>query len=179
MKFLIDMNLSPLWAPFLAGHGYEGVHWSAIGDVSAPDSEILQYAAEYGYVVFTHDLDFGMLLAAPKLLRPSVIQVRSQDVMPSALNSRSTRARPLTAPSCDRQISRCEYSATKTRTQARGLCDRLDSLLPESIYRSGRSALETRFCNAQRILLVSTVGGKWVRRPGDLGANHDRPRALI
>jgi hypothetical protein len=23
MKFLIDMNLSPLWVPFLAGEGFE------------------------------------------------------------------------------------------------------------------------------------------------------------
>jgi predicted nuclease of predicted toxin-antitoxin system len=92
MKFLIDMNLSPLSSPFLAGHGYEGVHWSAIGDVSAPDSEILQYAAEHSRVVFTHDLDLGMLLAARKLLRPSVIQVRCQDVMPSAIGKTVVRA---------------------------------------------------------------------------------------
>jgi predicted nuclease of predicted toxin-antitoxin system len=92
MKFLIDMNLSPLWAPFLANHGLAGVHWSTIGDISAPDSEIFQYAAEHGYVVFTHDLDFGMLLAAGKLCRPSVIQVRSQDVLPSAIGETVVRA---------------------------------------------------------------------------------------
>jgi predicted nuclease of predicted toxin-antitoxin system len=44
MKFLIDMNLSLLWVPFLASHGYEAIHWSTIGDISAPDAEILQYA---------------------------------------------------------------------------------------------------------------------------------------
>jgi predicted nuclease of predicted toxin-antitoxin system len=92
MKLLIDMNLSPLWTPFPASHGYEAVHWSAIGDVSAPDSEILRYAAEHGYVVFTHDLDFGMLLAAGKLRRPSVIQVRSQDVLPWAIGETVVRA---------------------------------------------------------------------------------------
>jgi predicted nuclease of predicted toxin-antitoxin system len=31
MKFLIDMNLSPLWVPFLANQGFEAVHWSTVG----------------------------------------------------------------------------------------------------------------------------------------------------
>jgi predicted nuclease of predicted toxin-antitoxin system len=92
MKFLIDMNLSLLWVPFLASHGYEAIHWSTIGDISAPDAEILQYAVGRGYVVFTHDLDFGALLAAGKLWRPSVIQVRCQDVLPSAIGETVVRA---------------------------------------------------------------------------------------
>ena len=41
MKFLVDMNLSPLWAPFLASHGFGAVHWSTVGQPSAPDREIL------------------------------------------------------------------------------------------------------------------------------------------
>jgi predicted nuclease of predicted toxin-antitoxin system len=92
MKFLIDMNLSPLWIAFLASHGHEAVHWSMIGDISAPDSENLQYAGEHGYVVFTHDLDFGMLLAASKLRQPSVIQVRCQDVLPASNGTTVVRA---------------------------------------------------------------------------------------
>jgi predicted nuclease of predicted toxin-antitoxin system len=85
MKILIDMNLSPIWVQFLAAHGIEAVHWSTIGQATAPDSQILNHAASYGFVVFTHDLDFGMLLAAQKSRGPSVIQVRTQDVLPSAI----------------------------------------------------------------------------------------------
>jgi predicted nuclease of predicted toxin-antitoxin system len=43
-------------------------------------------------VVFTHDLDFGMLLAARKSCGPSVIQVRTQDVLPSAIGDVVLRA---------------------------------------------------------------------------------------
>jgi predicted nuclease of predicted toxin-antitoxin system len=71
MKFLIDMNLSPLWIPFLAGEGFEAVHWSTVGEPGAADSEILDFAASGGgWIVFTHDLDFGMLLAALRTERP-------------------------------------------------------------------------------------------------------------
>jgi len=38
-----------------------------------------------GYVVFTHDLDFGTLLATNRTEGPSVIQIRTQDIMPSGL----------------------------------------------------------------------------------------------
>ncbi|MBI1790868.1 MAG: DUF5615 family PIN-like protein [Acidobacteria bacterium] len=85
MRILVDMNLSPLWVPYLARHGFEALHWSSVGRPSAPDAEILAFAAANGYIVFTHDLDFGMLLAAHETRGPSVVQVRSQDVLPSAI----------------------------------------------------------------------------------------------
>lgn len=36
-------------------------------------------------MVFTHDLDFGSILAVTQALGPSVIQVRAQDPMPDAV----------------------------------------------------------------------------------------------
>ena len=92
MRILVDMNLSPLWVPFLASHGFEVVHWSIVGQPSAPDTEIMDFAVANDYVVFTHDLDFGMLLAASRTRGPSVIQVRSQDVLPSAIGESVLRA---------------------------------------------------------------------------------------
>ena len=92
MKLLIDMNLSPVWVPFLAGHGVESEHWSKLGDGSAPDTDILDYAAANGFVVFTHDLDFGMLLASRRSRGPSVIQVRTRDVLPEAIGEIVLRA---------------------------------------------------------------------------------------
>lgn len=37
-----------------------------------------------GYVVFTHDLDFGTMLALTHANGPSVLQVRGQNVLPEA-----------------------------------------------------------------------------------------------
>ena len=87
MKLLIDMNLSPKWVFVLEEAGLEAVHWSSIGRPNAPDYEILAYARANGYVVFTHDLDFGTILAATKADCPSVIQIRTQDVTPEHLGT--------------------------------------------------------------------------------------------
>lgn len=92
MKFLVDMNLSPQWVPFLADHGFEAIHWSTVGKPSAPDATILDYAAANEYIIFTHDLDFGMLLAIEGAGRPSVVQVRSHDVLPIAIGDAVLRA---------------------------------------------------------------------------------------
>ena len=86
MKLLIDMNLSPQWVSVLNSAGWEAVHWSFIGRPNAPDQEILEYAKDHGYVVFTHDLDFGSILAATNAEYPSVIQIRVQDVTPQRLS---------------------------------------------------------------------------------------------
>ncbi|HUK17685.1 MAG TPA: DUF5615 family PIN-like protein [Bryobacteraceae bacterium] len=77
---------------FFVAHGIGAVHWSEIGEPSAPDSQIFAYAAENHLVVFTHDLDFGSLLAAQKSNGPSVIQVRTQDVLASAIGAVVLRA---------------------------------------------------------------------------------------
>lgn len=85
MKLLVDMNLSPQWVPLLQGEGWQTVHWSNIGKPNAPDQEIFNYALSNGYVILTHDLDFGAILASTKANGPSVFQVRSQDVTPGHL----------------------------------------------------------------------------------------------
>lgn len=82
MKILIDMNLSPAWRELFAGAGWEAVHWTDCGDVAAPDRSIMEWAHRHGFVVFTHDLDFGALLAATGAAGPSVVQLRSEDVRP-------------------------------------------------------------------------------------------------
>lgn len=85
MKLLIDMNLSPAWVETFQHSGLQAVHWSTVGDPRATDRSIMQWARDNGYIVFTHDLDFGTLLAATEAKGPSVIQIRTQDVTPEHL----------------------------------------------------------------------------------------------
>jgi len=83
VKVLIDMNLSPRWAPVLVDAGFEAVHWSHVGRGNAPDVEIMAYAASGDFVVLTHDLDFGATLAITGGNGPSVIQIRADDLDPA------------------------------------------------------------------------------------------------
>jgi predicted nuclease of predicted toxin-antitoxin system len=81
VKLLVDMNLSPSWVERLARHGFEAVHWSTIGAATAPDDEILAWAREHHFVVITNDLDFSAILAAGAVDGPSVVQIRTQDLL--------------------------------------------------------------------------------------------------
>ncbi|KAM3100089.1 DUF5615 family PIN-like protein [Phormidesmis sp. 146-12] len=85
MKILIDMNLSPDWCQAFSRFGIESIHWSNVGEPTAPDRILMEWAKSNGYVVFTHDLDFGSILAATQAESPSVIQVRVQDTFPEVL----------------------------------------------------------------------------------------------
>jgi predicted nuclease of predicted toxin-antitoxin system len=58
------MNLSPHWVERLNAAGLPAVHWSTLGRVGAPDTEIMAYAANHDYVVVTHDLDLSRVKTA-------------------------------------------------------------------------------------------------------------------
>jgi len=79
---LIDMNLSIKWVDFFDQSGIQSVHWSTIGDVEAKDTVLFDWAIANQFAIFTNDLDFGMLLAMTRASSPSVIQIRSPEVLP-------------------------------------------------------------------------------------------------
>ena len=79
------MNLSPDWVAIFEKNFIEAVHWSSVGLATAPDFEIMEYARVHGYIVLTHDLDFGILLASSREGEPSVVQIRMQDLYPDVM----------------------------------------------------------------------------------------------
>jgi predicted nuclease of predicted toxin-antitoxin system len=85
MKMLVDMNLSPQWVGLLARSGIEAAHWSSLGAVNAPDTEIMAYARIQSLVVLTNDLDFSAILAVTHGEMPSVVQVRARDLSIDAI----------------------------------------------------------------------------------------------
>jgi predicted nuclease of predicted toxin-antitoxin system len=102
MKLLLDMNLSPAWVGFLQQEGFESLHWSTVGDPKATDAAIMEWARRSGHVVFTHDLDFSAILATTAATGPSVIQVRTQDVLPDAIGRDVVRLLRTYAPALER-----------------------------------------------------------------------------
>ncbi len=85
IQILVDMNLSPDWIDWFKSQQWHAAHWSEVGDPKATDQIIMAWARAHQYVVFTHDLDFGTLLALTNADGPSVIQVRTQNVFPEHL----------------------------------------------------------------------------------------------
>jgi predicted nuclease of predicted toxin-antitoxin system len=86
MRILIDMNLSPQWVALFIENGIEATHWSSIGLAYDPDPILYAYAQQNNLIIFTHDLDFGAILAGTRDDKPSVIQLRDEDVFPNQEN---------------------------------------------------------------------------------------------
>ncbi|MCL2804799.1 MAG: DUF5615 family PIN-like protein [Treponema sp.] len=76
MKILVDMNLSPKWVKLFTDNSIESVHWSSIGPPNDPDINLITYATENNFVIFTKDLDFGTFLAINRSKKPSIIQMK-------------------------------------------------------------------------------------------------------
>ncbi len=85
IRILIDMNISPQWVKSFSKFGIEAVHWSSVGEQSATDQEIADWARKNQHIIFTHDLDFGTMLALSQDHGPSIIQVRGQNILPDSL----------------------------------------------------------------------------------------------
>ena len=86
MKFLADMGISPHSVAFLRDLGYEALHLHELGLDRLPDAEILAKARREGYIVLTHDLDFGELLATSGDRLPSVVIFRLRNMRPANVN---------------------------------------------------------------------------------------------
>lgn len=86
------MKLSPRWVGVLADAGIEAVYRSTRGTNHTPDSQIMVYTRQHGFVVLTDDLDFGAILAATHGEKPSAIQIRADDVRPEIIGNPLVRA---------------------------------------------------------------------------------------
>ncbi len=75
MKFLVDANLPPALARWLASEGHEAQHVGDFGMERAPDREIWARARETGACIVTKDEDF-ILLQALDRAGPAIVWIR-------------------------------------------------------------------------------------------------------
>ncbi len=71
---------------FLGTLGYSAIHLNDLNLNTLPDPDILKKAREEGYVLLTHDLGFGELVAATKGSLPGVIIFRLRNMHPNRVN---------------------------------------------------------------------------------------------
>lgn len=84
MKLLVDANLSPKVAVSLCEAGFEATHVVDHGLVTASDEEISSFAIEHGQVIISADSDFATMLALGGGIAPSLILLRSADLLTPA-----------------------------------------------------------------------------------------------
>ena len=78
--------------PFLLDAAHEAVHWSTVGKADATDSEIMAFAAANDHVVLTNGLDFAAILASTHHKKPSVVQIRTDDLDPNVIGTQIVAA---------------------------------------------------------------------------------------
>lgn len=92
MKLIVDMNLSPKWVTGLLAAGFDAEHWSSIGAANDSDAAIMDYARTHDCVVLTNDLDFSAILAVTHARKPSVVQIRADDLRFVSIGAQVIRA---------------------------------------------------------------------------------------
>lgn len=75
MRFLVDAQLPPALARFLAGMGEEAIHVLDVGLLEASDSEIWNYALSQDWIIITKDDDFQFRASVTEQ-PPTIIWVR-------------------------------------------------------------------------------------------------------
>ena len=80
------MGISPVSVAFLRDLGFEAAHLHELGLDRLPDSEIVEKARRERYVVLTHDLGFGELLARSGAELPTVVIFPLHSMRPVNVN---------------------------------------------------------------------------------------------
>ncbi len=75
MDFLIDAQLPPALADWLAAEGHHAAHVVDLGLIASSDSEIWNYAARNNQVIVTKDEDFA-IRAIHNSAGPPIVWVR-------------------------------------------------------------------------------------------------------
>lgn len=96
LRFLADMNISPLTVDALAAAGVDIVRVSDRSSPTASDRSILDLARRQGRIVITQDTEFSALLALGGYAQPSLVTLRLLNTDPEVVTQRLRQVLPQT-----------------------------------------------------------------------------------
>lgn len=78
MNFLLDENISPSLCQAFEQLGHQAVHSKSVSLIGSPDDKVVEFALSNDFIIVTHDLDYGRIVALSGLAKPSVLTIRMQ-----------------------------------------------------------------------------------------------------
>ena len=94
MRFLADMNVSPLTVEALRDQGWDILRVSEVLPPDAIDLDTLEWARAQGRIAITHDLDFSALVALSGYNQPSLMTLRLATASPDTVTARLLQVLP-------------------------------------------------------------------------------------
>ena len=94
LRFVADMNISPLTVAALAADGVDILRVSSLLPVNASEENILGLARQQGRTVITQDMDFSALLALGGHDQPSPVTLRFLNTDPDVVTQRLRQVLP-------------------------------------------------------------------------------------
>lgn len=94
MKFLLNENIPPSLVAHLLSAGYESVHSYECGLSEKSDEEVILFALSRGYIIVTHDLDYGRMISLSGKAKPLVITFRQNTISPLIISESLLMALP-------------------------------------------------------------------------------------
>ena len=91
MRFIVDAQLPPQLASWIAQHGHDAAHVTDVLDIAATDQEDWRLALDDGAVIVSKDRDFSEW-AASRRPAPQVVWIRLGNLSTAELIARTARA---------------------------------------------------------------------------------------
>ncbi len=79
MRFLVNANFGPSMVEAIQKLGFVAVSVPELFGLAYPDSAILEYAKQNGYIIVTKDSDFGELVFHQNVPHAGILYIREED----------------------------------------------------------------------------------------------------
>jgi predicted nuclease of predicted toxin-antitoxin system len=121
MRFLFDMNMSPLSVKYLRERGFDVIRISDILPANTPDPIVLEFARTHGRILVSQDLDFSKILALENQTSPSLITIRMTNCDPASIAERLIQVISAAKAKLNKLVPGCAITVDDNKIRLRSL----------------------------------------------------------